>query len=313
MAFLEIVMVITGLAAVFLSFRVSDKGSVEESGGNQDTGNLKSIQEEAQGVFASFDDDIKARAGEIIESTDDKLSKIMNEKIMGLSEYSGQLLDKMEKNHAETVFLYDMLIEKEKDIKALVHDIDVARADSRDEIAKQYQELKNKMEEAEELRKGLETREVKGSSPGAAKTVQNNNIPDNNVPAGNTVPDNNGIPDELLYVNNTNEKENLAYNNGVSGNAPAVAQDEIHTSMYDAEIARIEEQEHHEKSMRRLYGNMGVSGADAAAIEEGIGHVDHSSEIISLYEKGRSVLEISKMLEIGQGEVKFVIDMYKAS
>ena len=58
---------------------------------------------------------------------------------------------------------------------------------------------------------------------------------------------------------------------------------------------------------------MGISDIEAAAIEAGIDHVDHSDEIISLYKKGRSVLEISKMLDIGQGEVKFVIDMYKAS
>ncbi len=58
---------------------------------------------------------------------------------------------------------------------------------------------------------------------------------------------------------------------------------------------------------------MGISDIQAAAIEAGIDHVDRSDEIISLYKKGRSVLEISKMLDIGQGEVKFVIDMYKAS
>ena len=48
-------------------------------------------------------------------------------------------------------------------------------------------------------------------------------------------------------------------------------------------------------------------------LETEINNTNHNDEIIELYKKGRSILEISKMLSIGQGEVKFVIDMYKAS
>ena len=39
---------------------------------------------------------------------------------------------------------------------------------------------------------------------------------------------------------------------------------------------------------------------------------NHNDEIIALYKKGRSVLDISRMLSLGQGEVKFVIDLYNA-
>lgn len=42
-----------------------------------------------------------------------------------------------------------MLNEKEKEIKDLVHDADITRADIRDEIAMQYQELKRRLEEAD--------------------------------------------------------------------------------------------------------------------------------------------------------------------
>ena len=38
--------------------------------------------------------------------------------------------------------------------------------------------------------------------------------------------------------------------------------------------------------------------------------VNHNEEILALHDKGYSILEISKMLEMGQGEVKFVLDMY---
>ena len=34
---------------------------------------------------------------------------------------------------------------------------------------------------------------------------------------------------------------------------------------------------------------------------------------MKLYKEGNSVFDISKLLSIGQGEVKLVIDLYKAS
>lgn len=63
----------------------------------------------------------------------------------------------------------------------------------------------------------------------------------------------------------------------------------------------------------KLYGSFGVTDTDRAMLENETNNANHNDEIIELYKKGRSILEISKMLSIGQGEVKFVIDMYKAS
>ncbi|MDE6616021.1 MAG: hypothetical protein K2K35_05590, partial [Lachnospiraceae bacterium] len=252
---------------------------------------LKNVTDKAKEALDSFDGDIEAKAEEVLNNTDNKLSTILNEKIMGLSEYSDQILDKMEKNHSETVFLYDMLNEKEKEIKELVHDIDVLKADIRDELAKEYQEHRKRLEE------------TGGSIPQAAAPVYNNGI----------------LPDELygISTSNANTVPEDTIKEGIIAmpvtEAPYEDANDTNPSMYDVEIARIEEQEIREKSLRRLYGNMGISDIQAAAIEAGIDHVDHSDEIISLYKKGRSVLEISKMLDIGQGEVKFVIDMYKAS
>jgi DNA-binding NarL/FixJ family response regulator len=37
----------------------------------------------------------------------------------------------------------------------------------------------------------------------------------------------------------------------------------------------------------------------------------NNSEILSLYNQGKSVIEISKLLGLGQGEVKLVIDLFK--
>lgn len=254
MTILEGVILIIGLCAVFLSFKVSDS---DRNASEADKEELRNVSQEIKDALEKFDKDLSAKAEDIINNTDDKLSTMLNEKIMGLSEYSQQILEKIQNNHSETVFLYDMLNEKEKDIKELVNEADVAKASIRDEIASQYQELKKSLE---------------------------------------TQPADNGIPDELLY-NNTGTVSDSESNSA---------------SIYDEEIARIEQQEQREKALYNLYTNMGISGIDAAAIDAGIEYVDHRDEIIELYNKGHSVLDISKMLEIGQGEAKFVIDMYEA-
>lgn len=276
MAILEAIMVIIGLGAVFLSFRATDGNSTDTSTSNASGEELKNVTDKTKEALDQFDRDIEAKAEETLNNTDNKLGTILNEKIMGLSEYSGQILDKMEKNHSETVFLYDMLNEKEKEIKELVHDIDVLKADIRDELAKEYQEHRKRIEEA-------------GSLPGELYGISTNTA---NTGTEDT------IQESIILMPGTEEEE--------GGN-------DVNSSMYDVEIARIEEQEKREKSLWRLYGSMGISDTKAAVIEAGIDHVDHSDEIIALYKKGHSVLEISKMLDIGQGEVKFVIDMYKAS
>lgn len=291
MAILEAIMVIIGLGAVFLSFRATYGNSTDTSTSSASGEELKNVTDKAKEALDKFDGDIEAKAEEVLNSTDNKLSTILNEKIMGLSEYSDQILDKMEKNHSETVFLYDMLNEKEKEIKELVHDIDVLKADIRDELAKEYQEHRKRLGEA-------------GSSiPQAAVPVYNNAILPDELYGISTSNTNTVLEDTVQEGIITMPVTELSYEDG----------DDTNSSMYDVEIARIEEQEIREKSLRRLYGSMGISDIQAAAIEAGIDHVDRSDEIISLYKKGRSVLEISKMLDIGQGEVKFVIDMYKAS
>lgn len=275
MAVLEVIMIIIGLGAVFLSFKASDSNQ-SKGEGKADKEEFRNVSQEIKEALEKFDKDLSEKAEKIIDNTDDKLSTMLNEKIMGLSEYSQQILEKMENNHSETVFLYDMLNEKEKDIKELVNEADIAKANIRDEIANQYQELKKSQLEP-----------VVNESDG-------------------------GIPNELLYnnvddsLNNSiNSIDDAAINDSDSG-------DSDHAAMYDEEIAKIEEQERREKALHNLYASMGISGIDAAAIEADIEHIDHSDEIIELYNKGHSILDISKMLEIGQGEAKFVIDMYKA-
>ena len=55
-----------------------------------------------------------------IESVNDSLCHLSNEKIMNVNEYGDMVLDRIDKNHSEVVFLYGMLTDKEKELKQLI-------------------------------------------------------------------------------------------------------------------------------------------------------------------------------------------------
>ena len=90
-----------------------------------------------------FNEEITRKQEEKLEDTSEKMNTISNEKIMGISEYSDQVIDKIEKNHAEVVFLYDMLNEKQAEIQKLIHEADSSKVQFQDELAKSYQNVKD--------------------------------------------------------------------------------------------------------------------------------------------------------------------------
>ena len=128
---IEIIMLIIGIAAVIASFRLSDEKETDNTKSNID----------AEELEEKIKDAVKETEDYIITKADEKFSQISNDKIMGFNEYSKEVFDKIEKNHEETVFLYNMLTEKEKEIQKLVHSVDTTNAGLRDEAAKTYQAI----------------------------------------------------------------------------------------------------------------------------------------------------------------------------
>lgn len=237
---IEIIMIIIGLSAVIASFVLSDDKKSETKKPEIDETEIEKKIERA----------VKKTEESIMNKADEKFSQISNDKIMGFNEYSQEVFDKIEKNHQETVFLYNMLTEKEKEIQNLVHNVDMTNADLRDEAAKTYQEVKKQLSTVDDALKQIEV-----------ENVQNVSVSDDSDVA--SVLDD----DEAKAI--AEITESAAYN--------ADEEDSLSNS------------ENRESNVS-----------------------NSNSEIIALYKKGRSVLEISKMLSIGQGEVKLVIDLYNA-
>jgi len=111
MNLLEIVMLIIGIFTIILSCRI-----VASPDKNQN--DLSLYTHEGLDIFKEQQSEILSSVSEeAITKTDDYLSKLSNEKIMAVSEYSDQILEKITRNHEEVVFLYNMLDHKEKELK----------------------------------------------------------------------------------------------------------------------------------------------------------------------------------------------------
>ena len=236
MTILEIVLIIIGLTAVVLSFKIGDKKD-----NNEEKKSEEKLEDNREEIIKSSKE-LESKLDSIMEQAEDKLGKLLNEKIMGFSEYSDQIFDKMEKNHGEEVFLYNMLGEKENEIKELMHNADASKASLRDQVINDYRDIEDKSSVYDEEIKRIELEESKNQ---ALEERQQE------------------VADAIKKLPSNDDNKNS----------------KVHV---------------------------------VKELQNDLSEKNYNQEIIDLHKKGRSVLEISKILSIGQGEVKFVIDLYDA-
>ncbi len=225
---LEISLIIIGTIVVIISCILVDKtqkAASQTTFQNINPDNILS-EEDKKHLKIKIDELLSEASEEVIVHTDDTLSKISNEKIIAVNEFSEQILEKIKRNHEEVIFLYNMLNDKEKELKAAVMEIDSAK-----------------------------------------KKVQD--IIDNKAKSTSAVP--------------------------VKDSKTQTVQKPV------TQAARIE------KSADKAPIEKPVIDINTSAGLEG----NKNTEILSLYSKGKTIVEISKLLELGQGEVKLVIDLFK--
>lgn len=222
MGLLEIVLVALGIIIIIVSCFQIDK--VQKNGAQINTfdfsyDSLK--EEEKQKLISKLKDVISDISEETIIQTDDNLSKLSNEKIMAVSEYSDQILEKISRNHEEVVFLYNMLNDKEKELKSAVKEIDHSK-----------------------------------------KKVQ-----------------------DIIEAKMTGNKEQVS-------------------KIYQAEKPLTQATQIENKSILQNSNHLSQEMSESF-------RSNNNTEILKLYSQGNSVIEISKLLGLGQGEVKLVIDLFK--
>ena len=116
MSVTEIVLLVIGGLFFGVSFFLPDgKKKEDEKLTKEEIKRL--IDEEMANAKVRIDDIVDETVNYSIEKTERALEKISNEKIMAVDEYSETVLKKINDNHNEAVFLYDMLNDKDEKLK----------------------------------------------------------------------------------------------------------------------------------------------------------------------------------------------------
>ena len=120
---MEITLLIIGVVIFCLSFVLKDKNEQIVQGIDEDK-----LREEVRRITDKEYDSMNLKVKEAtdssveyaMEKSERALEKISNEKIMALSEYSNTIMEEINKSHKEVMFLYDMLTDKQTDLKNTV-------------------------------------------------------------------------------------------------------------------------------------------------------------------------------------------------
>ena len=126
MGTVEIVLLVIGIICVIVGIILgltdnNEKEATESSASDYDAASHVSQ------VAQTIDSIIEKKMQDIEDKTEARLDKISNTKILEMNEYADGVLKEINRNHNEVMFMYDMLNEKDKEIKTTVKDVNVTR------------------------------------------------------------------------------------------------------------------------------------------------------------------------------------------
>ena len=121
MGLTEIVLLVIGGLFFVISFFLPDGKNKEEK---IDEALIKEmVDKELKEARSKIDDMVEETVNYSVEKTERALEKLSNEKLMAVDEYSQTVLKKINDNHQEAVFLYDMLNDKDEKLKNVGEEI----------------------------------------------------------------------------------------------------------------------------------------------------------------------------------------------
>lgn len=133
---MEVLLVVLGVGAYAASFIIPEKGGKKEAASFSEKEVKKLLEKQLPSLKDKMEEVSKEKAEEIAEQVERELEKLSNEKIMAVADYSKTVLDEIQKNHSEVMFLYSMLNDKEAELKESVTAMGQAKKEAQNFLAK---------------------------------------------------------------------------------------------------------------------------------------------------------------------------------
>lgn len=243
----EIVIIVIGIICIIVSCFLVDHKKEDTVETELGTVTEQILYSQLSTANEKISEHVNQLKEDVFETTRDEMNRISNEKIMSVHEYSDQAINDIKKNHEEVLFLYQMLTDKEDELKKSLTEMQQTKS----EIEKYCNAARETMTDSDAE---MEVLKVISSKSGGEET-------------------------------STNQGHSKSYQK---------AQNPKSKNRFEA--TEIDQDNHYMKALQDIEDN------------EFSSHID---DILELSSQGCSVIEISKRLGLGQGEVKLVLDYNK--
>ena len=271
---LEIALLTIGLIVIVASFVFSSKSDGDTMHNVKD---VTFTDKQKEDIKKQIIDILDEQTENVKEQTEISLDKLSNQKMLEMNEYSDTILQEINRNHNEVMFLYDMLNEKKKEINNTVRDMNVTK------------------------------KEIEKSKTVPKKQTVIDSITDMSEDTGGFMASEELLKEEQKDID-TRKKDIL---NQLDAVVEAVSDD------VSADLEAVEKKPKKRTSTGRTAAKrmketvkketLREDNRDPKAFETG----NNNEKILQLSKEGKSNVEIAKELGLGIGEVKLVIDLFK--
>lgn len=209
MGIIEIGLLVAGVACFVISFFVSEKLSPSDLSEFEKMSENemriiveKQLREADGGIKKMIDEGME----DAMEDFDTKADRLLNSKIMSISDYSDSVLASMEKSHKEVVFMYNMLLGKQEELTQITKDIQVLESNLREikaniEDSDRIEDIKEIVSQIEVIEEARDIRKI--------ETVDT-------APMAEVLSDELKLSDEQENVSKQNDKIIKMHNEGFS-------------------------------------------------------------------------------------------------
>lgn len=160
MSIAQVVLLIIGVVLVVVSFVIPEKRQEMSPQFREEAEReaRRLVEEAVEKAKENLQDSTDETVQYAIEKTERALERVTNEKVMSISEYAETVIEDINKNHKQVLFLYDMLNDKQETIKKSVS-----------EAEGKVKKIEHKLEQAEPKK----ARTRKKAEPKAATQTPN--------------------------------------------------------------------------------------------------------------------------------------------
>lgn len=306
MNWLQVVCLLGGIIVFIVSFILPERKDDKEDEKKQRQQIQKIVDEQLKSAETKLSERVEETITLAVEKAERSLERVSNEKIMAVNEYSDTVLQDINKNHEEAVFLYSMLNDKHDNIKSTVASVEQTTKEAK----KAVHEVNQAKEAVLSVKEAFDA--VERAEAESRNTVRNASSMEDTIkvsPSGTVLLDGKETSVEEIYAELFPTK------------TAKEREDELIAQMANKAVKEQQKEIALEKENTVKKENERKKVAIKPAKKEnvvmptfaGAGEGNHNEKILSMHNQGKSNVAIAKELGLGVGEVKLVIDLYKQS